>query len=296
MLIATDTYESINADYKAALEWLDKLGVSIGSGRAQFYAKIIERWSQDYRSATENQGKEIFVDFVSSMAEVPDFLEIYRSLKYVPISELSAITEKLKKAVSGPVDSAEETEKTTVARNFLFEALVAARAHRPNNGIRAIFNSKSDTGIEIEGRKIWIECKRVTSVDKLEKNIRKACNQLEPNISRGISFRNFGLVAVDFTKILHKGGMLLVKPNDAVLLAAVSEITDSFIRENYKIWEKVYKEKHKKILGTLFRYSTMAVSEERNLLVRTADWAISPKAGAKLSERKLLEAVVKAIR
>ncbi|MCU7806299.1 MAG: hypothetical protein KZQ73_00275 [Candidatus Thiodiazotropha sp. (ex Semelilucina semeliformis)] len=223
------------------------------------------------------------------MFEVMDFIDIYNSLKNVPKDKLQSVASKLKKAVNGPINSRSETGASSTARNYLFEALVAARSHRPEKGIETIFNSMSDTGLKIINRKIWIECKRITSMEKLEANVRKACNQLESTLKRDTSTQSRGLVAIDFTKILHPGDKIYVKNNDAELLEGISSITNQMISQYSSEWEKVYLRKSNKIIGTFLRFSTMAVSEERNLLVRACEWAVIPRRNISASNENLLK-------
>ncbi|RUT67512.1 hypothetical protein D0817_26055, partial [Flavobacterium cupreum] len=81
----------------------------------------------------------------------------------MPPNQLASVIEKLRKGVNGPINAADETSESTAARNFLFEATVAAKAHRPDRGVEAILDAESDTGILINGKRIWVECKRVTT-------------------------------------------------------------------------------------------------------------------------------------
>jgi len=295
MTIATNSYDTINLDYKNAIKWIESLGVEFTSGRTQAYAKFIEHWADGYKYVSEDEGKEAFPIFTSSMFEILDFIDIYKSLRDVPVNKLSSIAEKLQKGVNGPINLIEETKNSSIARNYIFEVLVAAKSHRPDNSVETIFGSRSDTGVKIKGKKIWIECKRLASLNSLEANIRKACNQLEPNINSKISCCNRGIVAIDFTKILHPGDKLLVKKNDEELLRSTSEITNTFIRQCSNEWEKVYKNKHQRIIGTLVRYATMATSEERNLMVRVSEWGLIPKVGVKPHDEKLLRQLAKAL-
>jgi hypothetical protein len=288
MTIATDSYENIHKDYSDAIEWIRSLCVNVTSCRTQFYEKVVGRWSKEHWSASEQQGKDIFPDFVSSMFEIMDFIDIYKSLKSVPKDHLRSIASKLQKGVNGPVNSASETSDSSTARNFIFEALVAARSHKPERGIETIFNSISDTGLKISRKKIWIECKRITSLDKLEANVRKACNQLESTLKRDISTQHRGLVAIDFTKILHPGDKIYVKRNDEELIEGLNSITDQMIAQCSNEWEKVYLQKSSKIIGTLLRFSTIAISEERNLMVRACQWAVNPRRNASESDKNLL--------
>lgn len=142
MTIATDSYENINKDYADAIEWVRSIGVNITSGRTQFYEKVIGSWTKEYRTASEQEGKDIFPDFVSSMFEVMDFIDIYKSLKNVPTSRIQSIASKLQKGVNGPINLASEANDSSTARNFIFEALVAAWSHRPEKRVETILGFK----------------------------------------------------------------------------------------------------------------------------------------------------------
>ena len=63
-------------------------------------------------------------------------------------------TSRYEKGVNGPITTADETSDSIAARNFIFEAAVAAKAHRPIDGIEAILDAKSDMGINLDGKKI----------------------------------------------------------------------------------------------------------------------------------------------
>lgn len=288
MSIPTQSYETLSEDYQKALAWMKEIGVHISPGRTQYYAKIFDYWKTVYKSASEQEGEDIFPDFVSSAYEINDFIDIYKSLHLESPTELSCIAEKLQKGVNGPINSAQETSKSTTARNFIFEALVAARCHAPSSSINAILNAKSDTGIEVGSKRIWIECKRITSLKKLEANVRDARNQLEKILNAKIGSGHRGMVAIDFTKVLHEGDKLLVKENDASLQESITQIMDIFIRQYSNQWEKVYKSKTKKIVGTMLRFSTMATSQNRNLLVRVSEWGINPRIGIRSNDEEAL--------
>ena len=133
MSIPTQSFETLSADYQKALCWMKGIGVNLTPGRTQHYAKIIDYWKTAYRTASEQEGKDIFQDFVSSAYEISDFIDIYNSLHLESPAELSHIADKLQKAVNGPINSAQETNKSTAARNYLFEVLVAARCHAPSS-------------------------------------------------------------------------------------------------------------------------------------------------------------------
>lgn len=122
-----------------------------------------------------------------------------------------------------------------------------------------------------------------------EANVRKACNQLESSIKRDVSSQARGIVALDFSKILHAGDKLLVKDNDNELIRELDAITDKIVIQCSNNWQKIYGQKNENILGSLIHFSTMATSEERNLMVRAGQWAVNPKLNIRPSDEALLQ-------
>jgi hypothetical protein len=292
MSIPTETYEAVFEQYSAAMRWMAGLGIKLSPGRASHYEKVVGHWKDAYKTASADEGRKIFPDFVSSMFEVFDFVSIYKAFERVPAQQLTSVVQKLQKGVNGPVNAADETPDSTAARNFLFEAAVAAKAHRPDKGIEAILDARSDTGISLNGKKLWVECKRVTTVERIESNARKASSQLETILAGEVGSGHRGIVALDVSKILNRGDKIFVTRNDNELLASVDRIMDQFIQEHSHIWQRVYERRHKKIVGTIIRFSFMASSEARNLLVHASQWAMNPRLGVATSDEQIQRQLV----
>lgn len=295
MSIPTDSYEAIFDNYSAAMKWMAGLGIRLSTGRISHYKRTIGHWKDTYKAATADEGQQIFPDFVSSIFEVVDFVSIYKSFEGAPAHQLTSVIEKLQKAVNGPINAADETPDSTAARNFLFEAAVAARAHRPNRGTEAILNSVSDTGVSLNGKKIWIECKRVTKIGKINSNVRKASRQLETILSEKVGSGNRGIVALDVSKIVNWGDRIFVTLNDDELVESVDRMMYQFIEEHAHIWEQVYKRRNKKIIGTIIKFSLMATSEANNLLVHAEQWAINPRLGVSACDELIQRQLVAAL-
>ena len=289
MRIPTESYEDIFQNYSAALRWMKEIGVTFGPGRTQHYQNTVEHWKDVYKTATKEDAINIFPDFLSSMFEINDFIDIYRAFQNVPADQLGHIIKKLQKGVNGPINAADETPKSTTARNFLFEATLAARAHRPDNGVETILDAKSDTGIIISNKKLWIECKRVTSVNKIEANVKKASSQLESILKKQHGSGHRGIVALDVTKLFNTGDKIYVSDNDSQLITSIDQKMDQFIEENSKIWQRLYERRSKKIIGTIIRFAFMCTSESRNLLVHTSQWGMNPRRGTSDSDEKVQE-------
>lgn len=298
MTIPTISYEVIYEKYSDALKWMHDIGVTIGPGRTSHYEKIVKYWKDSYRTANEEEGREVLPDFVSSMFEIHDFIDIYESFKSISPEHLTAIIAKLQKAVNGPINTPDESSKSTTARNFLFEALMAAKAHQPSKGVEAMLDAESDTGIKINNRKIWVECKRITTLSKVEANSGKASSQLETILKKQIGSGHRGIVALDISKILNPEGKIFVSNNDPELLDSIDRLMDNFIKEYSKIWQRVYIRRNKKIIGTIIRFAFMSTSEARNLLVHTSQWGINPRLGISRSDediQRLLAANLKGV-
>ena len=178
----------------------------------------------------------------------------------------------------------------------MFEATVAARSHRPQVGVKAIFNASSDTGIEIDKKKLWVECKRVTNIGKIEANVKKASSQLETVIRKQNGSGHRGIVALDVTKIFNPGDKIYVSGSDSRLITSIDEEMDSFIRDYSEIWQSLYKRRDKKIIGTLVRFSFMATSESRKLLVHASQWAMNPRRDISDSDETIQKALASYLR
>lgn len=295
MKIPSKSYENIHESFHAAIEWMNSLGVRIESSRLNNYESILEYWKNNYRVAKVEEGVKIFPDFVGTLNEVNDFIDIFNSFKDTPIVDLSSLVEKLNNGVGGPLFASLEKGNNSSARNFLFELAVAARAHRPLRSVKAALDAPTDTGVYIEGKKIWIECKRISSHKKLEANIRDASRQLENVLSSKIGASNRGMVALDITKIIKPEDTIFVAKNDISLISSTQNLIDEFIKKNHNVWNSIYRRRTDKIIGTLFRIAFMSSSEARGLLVHTTQWAITPSERCKGMDEQVLKNLVSAL-
>lgn len=289
MSINTVSHDELHRRYSECLEWMENVGVQLGVNRLAQYDKVVGRWREIRKTASEDEGKEIFPDFVSSVFEIQDFIDIYLAFRYEERKRLAALVFKLNKSAKGPVNAADERSNSTEARNFLFEAVTAARLHRPQAGLATILDAESDTGVRVGAKKLWIECKRVTSIDRLEDNFRKATRQLEALLKHKVGSGHRGIVSVDASKILTKGDEILPVRSEPDLLATADAIINLFHRQCEPIWEMVYARRDKKIIGTIFRFAFMAAVEDRESLVRTSQWVVLSRRGVTPADQLVQE-------
>lgn len=292
MAIATESYEEVYGQYIAAMTWIERLGLSLNQGRTKFYKDVLLHWKHARWTASLAEAERSFPDFVSSLFEVHDFISIYQAFRDTPDNQLDAIVGKLRKGINGPINAADESPTSTAARNHLFEVVVAAMAHQPHKGITAILDAKSDTGIRVDQKKLWVECKRVTAINGIERNARDASSQLEKTLRAATGSGHRGIVALDVSKVLQKGDQFFVAQNDHQLLTAVDKLLDQFIADHSRIWQRVYERRHRKIIGTIVRFSFMAKSEDRNTLVYTSQWGINPRADISRNDEVIQQQLV----
>ncbi len=232
-------------------------------------------------------------EFMNAIFEIADFIDIYEAFKLEPANRLQAIVSKLQKGVNGPINSVNESINSSNARNLMFEVVTAARAHRPQCGVETILDAESDTGIKIENKKSWVECKRIASINSIEKNTAKASEQLEVLLKNKVGSGHRGIVAIDITKILDPKDRF---ENDAHLEDSADRIMDQFIEDHSHIWQRVYDRRQKKVIGTIIRFSFMTISDARRLRVHATQWAMNPRHGISASDDALLRALVTAIK
>lgn len=137
----------------------------------------------------------------SAIFEAVQFTDVFLAFGSTPTSDRLGIIDKLSQAISGPSDGADETGKTSSPRNFLCEAVVAAKMQCPEQDCRAILDTSSDTGCVFHSRRIAVECKRLRSVSQIEKRVRKACDQLNGQLIGGPPFFDYGLVALEVSNV-----------------------------------------------------------------------------------------------
>lgn len=295
MLIKSQPYSKISDRYKSSIQWLEDIGLHIGNKRLDRYSKSLDYLSNNYKDLKVEEYRKFYPEAVNTLFEVTAITEIFESLGDEKLENLSGAIEKLKKAITGPDYVGDETSSSQEARNYLFELMTMAKFHQPDKNIHAMLNSETDTGINFLDKKIYIECKRIHSKKKLEKNIRDASNQLKKVLAFKKDKGKRGIIALDISKLINPEFELLVQPNDQKLLMAINNIMDVFIKDKNEIWNNVLKEKHTKIMGVFIRFSFMGVSEERDLLTSCSQWGVNPRVDINNFDKKYLQILAEVI-
>ena len=91
MTIQTESYDTIFEQYTSTIQWMRNLGIKLDLGRTSHYEKILRHWKDSYKTANHNEVKVNFPDFVSSMFEIFDFVNIHVAFKDMPHDQLEFI-------------------------------------------------------------------------------------------------------------------------------------------------------------------------------------------------------------
>lgn len=83
--------------------------------------------------------------------------------------------------------------------------------------------------------------------------------------------------------------------NDAELESAVARMLQDFSDKHSDLWGRIYAEKSRKIIGTVFRLSCLATSESRRMIVQCSQWAVSPRADASVADVQIQSRLVEAL-
>lgn len=154
------------------ISWLTQKGFNAEVSRYSRYLAYISNVSLSPKNPKEIVNPEkVFNDGNTSLKEIIEIAIVYEAFKDV---ESSGLNERLKKVVSGK-DFYEDGEQDQ-PRDFLYELLIAAMFQQL--GYTIDFDRETDVVAMRGDIIVYGECKRIKSINGLEKNYRKACKQL----------------------------------------------------------------------------------------------------------------------
>jgi len=284
--------QRVAAEFDEALKWMSSLGIRTNSGRIFEYAKVLSNWAVLPEANDTFAAHALSPAMRSAVLDSNMFISVHRAFHKIPQSELGGIVDKLKMSIGGPADVADETEKASAPRNFLFEAVVAANFYCPNQGVHTFLSSPSDTGFTYLSRHIFVECKRLGSVNGIENNVRKACNQLTVALNEDSTSRHGGLIALDISNIISTDTAVA---DEKLLTSHMAKQMDQFIESSSIDWQKVYPQKDPRIFGALFRFSRLIQSEFDGLWVIATEWGVNPRQGLGWSETRYMQRLARAL-
>lgn len=202
---------------------------------------------------TGEKRREILWSFVESI----EFVDALESLRRIGCD---IPRDLLEKALGGPADAYLEDDKSNQGRNIMFELSISGRVALA--GLRPHLGGEPDVVFEFEGRRIFVQCKRVLSENAVAKRIGEASKQLKRDLAASSDPRDCGLIAISLSRIVNRGDQMLAVATPDDLERALNGEVNRVIREHDRILRGV---KDPKIAGAFFHIATPAFVERRGL-------------------------------
>jgi len=254
-------------EYEAACEWVSSLGIDYRPTRFKSYlddtkllfheaAKGVDEYS------TDEEFEEVARRYLNANREINELLRIANALKR--IGDNYSFLEQLKKTATG--NAGRLINHKDQSRNFSFELDVASRFIFA--GFEVDLSGAADLRVLINGKYLYVECKRVTSEKQLEKRVKDANQQLLRRLKRDHSKQSRGLVAVEVSHLVDFDKNIWGYKTGEHMWNASAEIINSFVKNNE---EKLSKGSTKRLLGVLAQITFPSfISNGIDLKVATA--------------------------
>lgn len=206
----------------SALEWLRTFGGSVHADRYHNYAREIDGFG--VRQEDEDAEREMH-SFLNAHAEMNELIRIYEAMQSIDSEEYVS---KLRKISSGQAFRNRTINEPS--RDFLFELSVAARFLRA--GYEIILNEVADSVAFVDGRKIYIEAKRIKSARQIGKRVSEANKQINKRLVQDHSSKSRGLIAVSLTDVLNPDNDMAIMNDIEMMRKNNSDLLHAFVAGN----------------------------------------------------------------
>lgn len=228
---------------RESVEWLRTLGVSKPADRYHSYLRAIESFGE--LKGDESAIIKNFDSFVNANAELYELNRVRTTLLKV---DSQSYLDTLKRISQGqPFRHHAESDP---GRDYLFEMSIASRLL--NAGHEVDLNQIADVVAQVNGRRIYIEAKRIKSSGKLASRVSEANKQLKKRLAQDSSSTSRGIVAVNITDVISPDCATVVIHEENLIRYQHSEVFNGFITDNPKLF---HKGEHTKCLGAFIESS-----------------------------------------
>ena len=257
----TDSFQDFELLFGNAKALLDELKIPYNNSRIEEYTKdlseIVQSFPQD--QITKLNSSEKHKNHLNTLYEVSQINHIYKALSQIDNDDFR---DQLNKMISGPISSLHETiiSSSNEARNSQFELYLLAIFIKTGK-VKYKKIKKHDISFIYENKIIIIECKRIQSTKKIQKNINKAKKQIEnTNILKPI----IGIIALDISKLINPDFKIIIVNNKEYLNKILTKEMDSFCLTNSQKWNN--QQISKKVVAIILRLSAVAYITDEKLL------------------------------
>lgn len=191
---------------------------------------------------------------------------------------------KAKEFLNLPLNSLNESSQTgsNNPRNYLFEYQMIARFRRSNS---VTILGYDDIDIKYANTEFNVQCKRIYSDKKIERNIKKAKEQIQKRIN-GTGKK--GIICLAIEKLVDTEGKILEVDYEAEIGPATEKVSNSFIKENQQHWMSIL---DTQIHAVFVFFQGVAHIKERNLLTNCFLLSVCPIVSPKYFQTNEYETV-----
>lgn len=244
--------EELARQGREAVEWLRTLGVSTPADRYHGYVRALELFGKLHGDSSAIIKR--FDTFVNANAELYELIRVHNALLQV---DSQSYLDTLKRISQGqPFRHLAENDP---GRDYLFEMSIASRLL--NAGHEVDLNQIADIVAQVNGRKIYIEAKRIKSSGKLASRVSEANKQLKKRLAQDSSSTSRGIVAVNITDVISPDCATVIVHEQARLREQHSRVFNGFITENPELF---HKGEQTKCLGVFIESSWQGLISERD--------------------------------
>ena len=242
--------KEVERSYIEACEWIQSLGIDYKKTRFGIYEKDMEAFvaGKDQVEGDEDS-KERIREFLNANMEAVELIRIKTAFEE---SDTGQLLENIKKMTGG--QKFRNSSKADQSRDFAFELGVATRFIRA--GYEVDLKSISDLVVTIDGRNLYVECKRLKSYSQFEKRAKEANKQIRRRIEQDRSSKSRGLIALNVTDVVNaNAGVIVTDHVDKYRENSAAIMKDFVLEEKPKLSSK----HHRKCLGVLTEFTTQGV-------------------------------------
>jgi hypothetical protein len=228
--------------------WLAALQVKRGASDRLHQITQLVTATESARSKAQKDELPVlgnFDNYIYAMAEALEFCQIYDAFNEFPANRLAP---KIERALDGPFRVTDETNRSSVGRNTIFELALAAEWQLRGADVEI---GEPDITLRIGTTNFVVECKRPLRVQSIQTNLRNARDQLASRLGAA-NPRSVGVIAISVSRIFTKGTSLYLA-NSERNVAVLGEKLDAFLNTYKKEWYTLRMDR--RIAAVLFHLS-----------------------------------------
>jgi hypothetical protein len=245
-------FSDILRDLRDAISWAEGRGVTINaSSRIRRYLAHVEAIEKVWRSDGGEAliERETLANLVNSLMEADVSGQVIKEIRKLSSPDPNLL-ENIDKSFTGPLRTEDENDRTSSnrARNLFFELRLGAQFLLA--GLPVKFGEDADVETDVDGRKIYVECKRPFTANKLGQLISDARDQLIANFGRNPT--GFGVIALDLTRILApKEGYVIYSDPDQCHTWSTMQRENFWRRQEETIKKRLLRQADNRIIGMI---------------------------------------------